>query len=130
MDINIGEPSGSTVPVSHSQQSDETLPSEVRIFHCEFPDCGRVFKIKTGSGVHHQKVHKDWYDTKQPKEQLKARWNLEESALLARQEARLLAQGSRFINQDLIKFFKSRTLKSIKGERRKVERKALVLKLL
>ena len=72
MDINIGEPSGSTDPVSHLQQSGETSSSEARIFHCEFPDCGRVFKTKTGRGVHHQKVHKDWYDAKQPREQLKA----------------------------------------------------------
>ena len=105
MDKNIGEPSGSTDPVSHLQQSGETSSSEARIFHCEFPDCGRVFKTKTGRGVHHQKVHKDWYDAKQPREQLKASWNSEETALLARQEARLLAQGFRFINQDLSKFF-------------------------
>ena len=62
MDKNIVDPSGSTDPVSLLQQSGETSSSEARIFHCEFPDCGRVFKTKTGRSVHYQKVHKVWYD--------------------------------------------------------------------
>lgn len=98
-------------------------------FVCQFPGCGRTFSTKIGRGVHHQRGHKDWYDARQDVEHTKARWNAEESALLARQEARLVLQGSRYLNQDLLPFFPDRTLESIKGQRRKAQHKALVEKL-
>lgn len=130
MVINSGEPTGSAAPVSLPQQGGAGSSSEARTWRCEFAGCDQVFKTKTGRGVHHQKAHKDWYDANQPKKQLKARWNSEETALLARQEARLLMQGSKFINQDLTRFFPNRTLESIKGQRRKAEHKNLVTRLL
>jgi len=98
-------------------------------FSCNFTGCSRSFPTKIGLGVHQQRVHKDWYDSQQSVH-VKTRWNAEESALLARQEAKLVLQGSRFLNQDLLPFFPDRTLESIKGQRRKVQHKTLVAELL
>jgi len=97
-------------------------------FSCNFPGCSRNFPTKIGLGVHQQRAHKDWYDAQQ-NVHVKLRWNAEESALLARQEARLVIQGSRFLNQDLLPFFPDRTLESIKGQRRKAQHKDLVMEL-
>jgi len=98
-------------------------------FSCNLPGCSRSFPTKIGLGVHQQRMHKDWYDAQQ-NVHVKSRWNAEELALLARQEARLVMQGSRFLNQDLLPFFPDRTLESIKGQRRKAQHKDLVLELL
>ena len=49
----------------------------------------------------------------------RAPWTDEEQSLLARQEARLILEGTKYINQALIPLFPRRTLESIKGQRRK-----------
>lgn len=49
---------------------------------------------------------------------------------MARQEARLIIGGVRFINQELLKILPQRTLEAIKGQRRKAEYKAMVQQLI
>lgn len=61
---------------------------------------------------------------------MKARWNEEETRLLARQEAELVKGGTRFINQALVEVFPERTLESIKGKRKQPAYRKLVEELL
>lgn len=128
-DHQTSTPTGAAGPVFTSDSS-ASQGSTGGDFPCQFPGCGRSFPTKIGRGVHHQKVHKNWYDAEQKVEHVKGRWNTEESALLARQEARLVLQGSKFLNQDLLPSFPGRTLESIKGQRRKAQHKALVIELI
>lgn len=65
-----------------------------------------------------------------PNEHLRPTWSSEEGALLARQEARLTVNGTRFLNQALVPLFPDRTLESIKGQRRYKKHKGLVLKMI
>lgn len=71
-------------------------------------------------------MHKDWYDATQNVQAKKARWTEEESLLLARREAQLLNCGEKFLNVALCQVFPTRTLESIKGQRRKASHKNLV----
>ena len=70
--------------------------------------------------MHEQRAHKNWYHERQVQEMdvRKARWNAEESSLLARQEARLVREGIKCVNQALLPLFPNRTLEAIKGQRR------------
>lgn len=82
--------------------------------------------------MHEQRGHKDWHDERQVTQIVhkKRTWNDEEIALLARQEARLTIEGTRFINQALVPLFPSRTLESIKGQRKYQKYKDLVIQFI
>ncbi|CAL7932861.1 unnamed protein product, partial [Xylocopa violacea] len=119
------------LPSSNSSNND--YPSEPNEsdsssaqYVCEYPGCGRSFTTKTGRGVHHKRGHPDWNDTRLSRPPKKARWNVEEISLLARCEAQLTIAGEKFINQALVKSFPSRTLESIKGQRKSKAYKKLV----
>ena len=96
-------------------------------FVCRAPDCGRSFTTSTGRGLHERRGHPNWCDARKleasaPK---KDRWTDEERDLLARKEAEIQhsAVGRVFMNQELLKFFKDRTLESIKGQRKTTRHK-------
>lgn len=89
--------------------------------------CNRVFNTKRGLGVHKKSSHKDEMDAANTRTNIKDRWSLEELRRLALKEAELTKEGCRFINQALIAYFPSRSLEAIKGVRRKVEYKNLVI---
>lgn len=97
--------------------SDET-------FNCQY--CARTFDTLIGLGVHKRIKHKDEVDAENAREDKKARWSEEEIRRMAVKEAELLHQKVRFINQELVKYFTSRTVESIKGARRKPEYKRMV----
>lgn len=127
MEILSGEPTGSAAPTCSRARSSRVDTSSQIEFPCTHPHCDRVFKSKIGMSVHQQKVHKDWYDEKTVKAPVKARWNSEEDALLARREAHLTLENVRFINQALLEFFPERTLESIKSHRKQAQYRKLVL---
>lgn len=91
-----------------------------------------MFKSVRGRSVHEQRAHRNWYDERQADGicNKKAPWSTEELVLLARQEAKLTLDGVKFINQALVPFFPSRTLESIKGQRRAPNHKSKVLQLI
>lgn len=60
----------------------------------------------------------------------KVPWSREELALMAREEARLTIEGVQFINQALLPIFNTRTLESIKGQRRNQKYKSTVLHIM
>lgn len=126
-DHQPGPSTGATGPVP--TQVHPTNNDSVTVYACEFPGCDRSFPTKIGRGIHHR-VHKDWNDARQNIQHIKGRWNQEESALLARQEAHLTLKGVKFINQELLRFFPNRTIEAIKGQRRKEHHKATVEQLL
>ncbi|CAL1672387.1 unnamed protein product [Lasius platythorax] len=66
------------------------------------------------------------------KYQRRARWTAEEVALLARKKVELIAgsRPPRFINQELLGFFPHRSLKEIKGRRKRQNYRNLVDRLL
>lgn len=99
-------------------------------FVCEFPGCGRSFETKTGRSLHQRRGHPDWFDARQNLVAVKARWSEEETQLLARQEAELVTQGTKFINQSLVERFLERTLEAIKGKRKQPAFRRLVNELL
>lgn len=112
-------------PRTRSATSSATAAA-VSDFPCEFPGCGRRFDIATGRGLHHRRAHLDWYDSRQNVLPTKARWNEEETQLLARKEAELTRRGVRFINQALEQVF-PRSLENIKGKRKQPEYRQLVV---
>lgn len=79
-----------------------------------------TFATSRGRGVHTQRQHKDWNDQQLASKisNAKTPWSAEESALLARSEARLTIEGARFMNQALHACHPTRTLDAIKGHRR------------
>ncbi|KAF7265658.1 hypothetical protein GWI33_020941, partial [Rhynchophorus ferrugineus] len=106
-------------------------------FKCEHPDCNRVFRTKSGRGVHLNHAHKDWSDSRLLKESCpkakKSRWTEEEKRLLARRVAALTLESESkilAINQALAPFFPDRTIEAIKGIRKKVEHQRLVSELI
>lgn len=128
-DYQAGTSTGAASPVITTGPSSSQGSFDGR-FVCFFPACDRNFPTKIGLGVHQQRTHKDWYDAKQNVIHVKVRWNDEEAALLARQEARLVLEVSRFLNQDLLPFFPNRILESVKSQRRKAQYKTLILELI
>lgn len=82
--------------------------------------------------MHEQRAHKNWHDERQVEniDHKKAPWSAEELALLARQEAQLVLDGVKFINQALLPIFKNRSLESIKGQRKSLRHKERVLQII
>lgn len=115
-----GEPSGSSSPTIETDSNADS-------FKCRKPDCERTFTTASGRGLHESKDHKNWYDEKLSNtKHKKTPWTSEELRLLARQEAILMREGVRFINQSLQPFFPTRTLESIKGQWKSAKYKSLV----
>lgn len=128
----VGGPSGSSDPTANTDEvlSDASLP--ILAYPCRMPGCERSFTTSKGRGVHEQRTHKNWHDERQVQhiEHRKAPWSNEEAALLARQEAKLTIEGTRFINQALLPYFPNRTLEAIKGQRRNIKHKDMVIQLI
>lgn len=130
IDLNPG-PSGSRGPATRGRSAkvpESEAPQDG--FGCEFPGCGRSFETATGRGLHHRRAHPDWYDQRQNIVHVKARWNDEETRLLAREEATLTRRNVKFLNQALLEIFPGRTLESIKGKRKQAAYKQLVQEFL
>ena len=105
-------------------------------------ECGRHFSAKRGLGVHSRTAHPKAYHSKQTASigaaigaQTKRRWDDEELAGMAMEEARLRRKGVKTINAGkgvatvnatLAALMPDRTLESIKGQRRRPEYKSLV----
>lgn len=123
-------PSGSRGPVTRSRLASSSIAQPPAGFACEFPGCSRSFDTKTGRGLHHRRAHPDWYDAQQNIEPVKARWNEEETLLIARKEVELIKLNTKFINQALVLAFPNRTLEGIKGKRKQLAYKQLVERLL
>lgn len=102
---------------------------ETPLYACEFPGCDRTFDTKTGRGLHHRRGHPDWMDQRQ-NVAVRARWNEEETRLLARKEVELLQSGTKFINQALLQSFSDRSLEAIKGKRKQPSYRQLVSDLM
>jgi len=115
---------------TRGQSAGGSFPAAMEEYACKFPGCGRSFKTKTGRGLHHRKAHADWYDSQQNTAQIKARWNDEETRMLARKEAELTLQDTRFMNQALLLVFPDRSLEAIKGKRKQPAYRQLVQELL
>ena len=76
-----------------------------------------------------RKAHPDLYHADNiPTAQIKARWGQEEMYIIAKAEVNLTIAGEKFINKELVKTIKDRSLEAIKGMRRKQEYKERVLK--
>ncbi|CAK9834256.1 Retrovirus-related Pol polyprotein from type-2 retrotransposable element R2DM [Anthophora retusa] len=112
--------------------TDSESPCTSETYLCGYPECGKPFKTLRGKSVHEQRTHKSWYDERQVTNIVnkKSPWSSEEQALLARQEAHLVLQNTKFINQALQPIFPHRTLESIKGQRRNKSHKDKVLQVI
>ncbi|CAL7932962.1 unnamed protein product [Xylocopa violacea] len=130
MTNSSGGPSGSAAPASLNRSEDNVSEASPPVYRCEYPSCDRTFSTTTGRGVHHRRAHADWYDERANVAAVKKRWNDEEIKLLARKEAELTREGVKFLNQELCKAFPSRTLESIKGQRKRADYKQLVVEML
>ena len=84
--------------------------------------CGRELKTKAGRSIRTRSQHPDHYHTT-TNPRIKAQWNKEEIYLLATAEAQTTLKKVCFMNQELTAIFQYRTLKSIKGMRRKPDYK-------
>ncbi|CAK9796154.1 Retrovirus-related Pol polyprotein from type-2 retrotransposable element R2DM [Anthophora quadrimaculata] len=111
---------------------DSESPCKSESYFCGYPDCGKTFKTLRGRSVHEQRTHKSWYDYRQVANIVnkKSPWSSEEQALLARQEAHLVLNNTKFVNQALQHIFPHRSLESIKGQRRNKSHKDKVLEIL
>lgn len=123
-------PSGSGGPVARGRALPHAPADGPPEYACEFPGCERTFDTKTGRGLHHRRGHPDWTDERQNLVAVKARWNDEETRLLARREVELVRAGVRFINQSLVEAFPERTLEAIKGKRKQPVYRRIVAELL
>lgn len=86
--------------------------------------CSRVFTSIRGLNVHRRSKHPlEYHEENVPVRGPKVRWDHEELVLLAREKIRLRELGSRNMNQLLHAVFPHRTIESIKGVRRKNNRK-------
>lgn len=122
---------GSRGPALRGQSASNTAVADsAETLVCGFPGCGRPFSTKSGRGLHQRRAHPDWMDAQQNIATVKARWNDEETLLLARREVELTQQSVKFINQALLDVFPDRLLESIKGKRKQLTYKALVQEML
>lgn len=93
---------------------------------CQF--CERTFSTNRGLGVHKRRAHPVETNTDAAPMMVKRRWHGEEIDLLARTEARLLAERGQCSGGDLFGALPGfgRTLEAIKGQRRREPYRALV----
>lgn len=110
--------SGSADPDDTGSLNRGVSGSSTLQFVCQ--ECGRIFDKLRGLSQHRRKAHPDTYGAApdMPVARRKARWDREESVLMAREELRLLRLGVKNVNQELVKSVPGRTLEAIKGQRR------------
>ena len=101
--------------------------AEIPVFVCE--SCAFSCPTKIGLGVHIRRKHPEVANAAINIERQKAHWTDEEVRMMAHNEARLVMQGTRFINQALVPLHPARTLEGIKGKRRAPAYKRLVEEL-
>ena len=105
-------------------------------------ECGKHFTAKRGLAVHSRTAHSKAYHSKLTASigaaigaQTRSRWDEEEVAGMAMEEARLHRRGVKTINagkgmatvnKALAAFMPDRTLEAIKGQRKRPEYKSLV----
>lgn len=127
---NPSEPSGSASASSSSRSNrgitDPSSSNTSSQIPCKYPGCGRSFGTVRGLGVHCHKAHPNWTDENTKIVHKKEQWSLEEISRMARMEAQLTHKRVRFINQELIKYFTSRSIEAIKGKRRDLSYKQKV----
>ena len=99
------------------------------------PQCGRVFGGKHGMNVHRRSAHPESYHSEKAVEigaaiaaQSKKRWDAEEEAIMAHEDARLRESGmtSTKIVAELAAAMPHRTKQAIKSRRHKPEYRILV----
>ena len=111
------------------ETSSSTRPGPVSV--CDI--CNREFSTFAGMRLHQQKAHKALYNASVETSRnniKKARWDPEETRLMAIHEARLTRIGTRFMNQALAEKIPDRTIESIKGQRKTQAYRELVRSLL
>lgn len=89
--------------------------------------CSRPFPTAIGLGVHISRAHPDQANDAIDTDRIKRRWNAEELRLMADHEARASIANVDNINQHLVTLMPERTLDAIKGKRRNVQYKRLVV---
>ena len=96
-------------------------------------DCGKQFKNKRGLAIHARSAHPDIYHARCATEIVevershrKSRWDPEESAVLAREESKLVRRGCYAINQAFVGLTSGRTREAIKSHRKLPEYKQMV----
>lgn len=108
--------------------NDGVVPSAPPQFTCL--QCDRSFSTKTGLGVHRRRAHLVEVNNEIVTERVKARWSVEETTLMAAEEARLVKNGETFVNEPLTNFMSGRSVEAVKGKRRQAAYKSLVQQLL
>ena len=88
--------------------------------------CSKQCRGARGLSVHTRAAHPESYHSERIAAQVKSRWDTEETALMAKEEARLRNLGVKSINQGLVAYMPQRTLEAIKGHRRRPDYKSLV----
>ena len=101
--------------------------AEIPVFACE--SCTFSCPTKIGLGVHIRRRHPEVANAAINIKRQKAHWTDEEMRMMAHNEARLVMQGTRFINQLLVPLLPTRTLEGIKGKHRAPAYKRLVEEL-
>ncbi|KAG7196611.1 hypothetical protein KM043_018807 [Ampulex compressa] len=109
---------------AHDVSSDTPVPS----FEC--PNCQRTFTTKIGLGVHRRHAHPEEVNREVIVDRVKRHWSDEELRLMAREEASAVKLNIRFINQHLVGIVPGRTLEAIKGARKGLRYRELVLDFL
>ena len=84
----------------------------------ECDKCGRPFNTQRGLSLHQRKAHAIEYHLMHVPKVRKARWSHDERVLVAREEIRLLGEGSSNVNFELAATFTQRSLDAIKSVRR------------
>lgn len=90
------------------------------------PHCDRAFNTKSGLGLHRRRAHEAIFNEEINVERVRRQWNAEEQRMMAREEAKAVQRGVRFINQHLLAVVPNRTLEAIKGMRKNGEYRRLV----
>nr|AFM44926.1 R2 protein [Eyprepocnemis plorans] len=111
-----GPPTGASVPTTESASQSSGAGRALLPASC--PLCQRSFTTVNGLGQHRRRAHPEVVNAEIQTDRKKARWSKEELMRLAHAEARLVIEGCRFLNQELLKSFPDRTLDSIKGQRK------------
>ena len=121
MENNVIEDMGATTaaPTSTSQNG---VSNSTDLFVCHI--CKKCYKTESGLNLHLRRVHEEVYHAQNvPVRRAKARWDDEELVLLARMELKLKSLKVKNINAELRKVLPYRTLESIKGVRRKINKR-------
>ena len=97
------------------------------------PHCRKQCRGARCLAVHTRAAHPESYHSERTAAigtaiaaQVKSRWDSEESAIMAQEEARLRSLRVKFLNQGLLQYMPQRTLEAIKGHRRRPDYKSLV----